>query len=122
MRDIVNAAGQLIDHIDFSAEGAVLAETNPAAGDRYKFTGREYDPATGLYYFRARYYDPSLGRFLSEDPLGFAASGDNLYAYVFNSFTGGTDPSGMDALIERGIEFGSNVERRGRPTGRHRRG
>ena len=25
----------------------------------------------GLYYMRARYYDPSVGRFISEDPLGF---------------------------------------------------
>ena len=25
----------------------------------------------GLYYMRARYYDPSVGRFISEDPIGF---------------------------------------------------
>ena len=24
----------------------------------YAFTGREWDPETGLYYYRARYYDP----------------------------------------------------------------
>lgn len=39
----------------------------PIAG--YAFTGREWDPETGLYYYRARYYDPKVGRFLSEDPL-----------------------------------------------------
>lgn len=38
-------------------------------GNRFLFTGREYDSETGLYYFRARYQDPRLGRFLSRDPL-----------------------------------------------------
>ena len=37
------------------------------------YTGREWDPETGLYYYRARYYDPKVGRFISEDPIGFAA-------------------------------------------------
>jgi RHS repeat-associated protein len=36
----------------------------------------------GLYYMRARYYDPTVGRFISEDPLGFGGGDVNLYAYV----------------------------------------
>ncbi|NEZ65245.1 hypothetical protein D0962_21115 [Leptolyngbyaceae cyanobacterium CCMR0082] len=36
-------------------------------------------------YYRARYYDPAVGRFISEDPLGFDAGDANLYRYVFNS-------------------------------------
>ena len=35
----------------------------------YAFTGREWDPETGLYYYRARYYDPKAGRFISADPI-----------------------------------------------------
>jgi RHS repeat-associated protein len=34
--------------------------------------GREADSETGLQYNRARYYDPKVGRWLSQDPLGFA--------------------------------------------------
>ncbi|MBE3575999.1 MAG: hypothetical protein IMW99_11245 [Firmicutes bacterium] len=34
---------------------------------RFTFTGKEYDPASGLYYYNARWYDPELGRFVSED-------------------------------------------------------
>jgi len=38
-------------------------------GNRFMFTGREYDSETGLYYCRARYYSPKIGRFLQPDPL-----------------------------------------------------
>ena len=37
--------------------------------------------ADNLYYMRARYYDAEIGRFISEDPIGFDG-GVNLYAYV----------------------------------------
>ena len=58
------------------------------------FTGREWDPGTGFYYYRARYYDPKLGRFISEDPIGFQG-GLNFYTYVLNNPTNFTDPSGL---------------------------
>jgi RHS repeat-associated protein len=34
----------------------------------YKFTGKELDAETGLYYFGARYYDARVGRWVSADP------------------------------------------------------
>jgi RHS repeat-associated protein len=49
-------------------EGAPIP-INEAITNPYTFTGREFDPETGLYYYRARYYDPSIGRFLQEDPI-----------------------------------------------------
>jgi RHS repeat-associated protein len=45
------------------------------------FTGREWDPEIGLYYYRARYYDPKVGRFVGEDPIGFAG-GVNFHVYT----------------------------------------
>jgi RHS repeat-associated protein len=58
---------------------------------------REFDTETGLYYYRARYYDPASGRFLSEDPLEFAAgNGANFYSYAINSPTNWVDASGMN--------------------------
>lgn len=56
-------------------------------------TGRENE-ANGLYYYRARYYSPLLGRFISQDPLGFAA-GVNSYAYVSDSPTNLKDATGL---------------------------
>jgi RHS repeat-associated protein len=60
----------------------------------YAFTGREWDPETNRYYNRARYYDPKLGRFISEDPIGFAG-GANLYRYVRDNPVTWTDPFGL---------------------------
>lgn len=61
---------------------------------RYIYTGREYDPETGLYYYRARYYHPDLGRFLSRDPLLFDSGDANLYAYCRDNPLVNTDPGG----------------------------
>jgi RHS repeat-associated protein len=71
--------------------------TLSGSGDlgRYGYTGREIDVETGLQYNRARYYDPISHRWLSQDPLGFDAGDSNLYRYVNNAPTNGTDPSGM---------------------------
>jgi RHS repeat-associated protein len=49
----------------------------------------------GLYYMNARYYDPSLGRFLSEDPLGFGGGDLTLYSYAGNNPVVFVDPSGL---------------------------
>jgi len=49
---------------------------------------------TGLYYYRARYYDPQVGRFISEDPLGFIG-GVDFYSYVLNRPIQMADPAGL---------------------------
>ncbi len=82
----------------FAAWGEITDDSNPGIAFPFAFTGREYDPETGLYFYRARYYDPSTGRFLSEDPIGFAARDTNLSRYVGNSPPNRVDPSGLDWL------------------------
>jgi RHS repeat-associated protein len=66
--------------------------TNP-----YQYTGRDYDPETGLRYYRARYYDATTGRFLSEDPLGFFG-GRNFYDYTWNNPVNFVDPRGTSPI------------------------
>jgi len=66
------------------------------------FTGHMRDRATGLTYMQARYYDPVVGRFLSNDPVGFAQGGVdyfNRYSYTANDPINAIDPDGRD--IER---------------------
>jgi RHS repeat-associated protein len=60
----------------------------------FRFTGREDDGATNLYYYRARYYSPQLGRFISEDPLRLSA-GPNPYAYAVGNPLQWADPLGL---------------------------
>ena len=74
------------------------AESGQPTANSFKFTGRE-DGGTGLYYYRARYYHPGLGRFISEDPVGYAGGDINLYAYVFNNPGNLSDPDGECAII-----------------------
>ena len=88
MRELLGATGAVLNRIDYDSFGRILSQTNPAAGDRFTFTGRDFDGATGLYYYRARFYDPQLGRFISEDPIGLTG-GINAYAYVGNNPTAG---------------------------------
>lgn len=47
-----------------------------------------------IYHMRARYYDASVGRFLSEDPLGYGGGDWNIYAYVRGNPVMGVDPGG----------------------------
>lgn len=78
-----------------------------AAENPFQFTGRELDE-TGLYYYRSRYYDPVLGRFLSEDTIGFLGRDANLFAYVRNNPVNLADPDGQNgSLFDR--LFGGGV-------------
>ncbi|NQZ05636.1 MAG: hypothetical protein HRT35_00605, partial [Algicola sp.] len=50
------------------------------------YTGHQWDDDSGLNYMQARYYDPLLGRFLSNDPVGFSNIHNfNRYTYANNS-------------------------------------
>ena len=81
----------------------------------YKFTGKELDPETGLYYFGARYYEPRISVWISADayiekyiPLGSDGSNRplpgiggmytpvnlDLYAYAHLNPVRWTDPDG----------------------------
>jgi len=95
VRQQVQTDGTVLNEITYDSFGNILTETNPLEGDRFKFTGREYDDLTGLYYYRARWYDANTGKFISEDPLGFAAGDYNLNRYVLNDPANVTDPTGL---------------------------
>ncbi|MFO0957376.1 MAG: RHS repeat-associated core domain-containing protein [Isosphaeraceae bacterium] len=101
VRDIADNSGAIVDHVDYDSYGNVVAESAPSYGDRWKFTGREYDVATGLYYYRARWYDPRSGRFINQDPIGFGGGDGDLYRFVGNSPTIFTDPSGLQLTDEQ---------------------
>jgi RHS repeat-associated protein len=56
-------------------------------------------------YYRARYYDPKIGRFLSEDPIGFDSRDPNFYAYVKNNPVNAIDPTGLLGIDQKCAEM-----------------
>ncbi len=78
----------------FSPFGKLLAQTGASLNSSL-YTGRSLDSDSGLNYYRARYYNSETGRFISEDPIGFAG-GINFYAYVSNNPLGFIDPFGFE--------------------------
>ncbi len=107
VRDLAGAAGEVVNHVDYDSFGVVLRQTAPSLGDRFLFTGREFESALGFYFCRARYYDPAQGRFVSNDLIGFASGDFNLYRYVGNNPISATDPTGLAASIEYAILIGA---------------
>jgi RHS repeat-associated protein len=92
-------------HAQAETEGQTEAATSaPGAtgatwGARWTSGGGvswSWDPDLASKYYRARYYDPKVGRFISEDPIGFEA-GPNFYAYVNGNPVNLVDPSGLES-------------------------
>lgn len=90
---ITDQSRNIVQSYEYSSFGAVTQSTE--FRNSFTYTGREWDPETGLYYYNARYYDPIVGRFISKDPIGFDGGDVNLYAYVGNNITNFTDPTGL---------------------------
>jgi len=88
-----NASGTLANTYTYDSYGKLTASTGTITNP-FQYTGREFDPETGIYEYRARYYDQSVGRFLSEDPIGFKG-GNNFYAYTNNNPVRYRDPNGL---------------------------
>jgi RHS repeat-associated protein len=62
--------GRNYEHLEYFPYGeAWVEETRSQTNLPYKFTGKELDPETGLYYFGARYYDPQVSIWVSGDPI-----------------------------------------------------
>jgi RHS repeat-associated protein len=92
-----SAAGTLPQTYTFDSFGNQTASsgslTNP-----FRYTGREFDSETNLYYYRTRYYDPTIGRFTSEDRIRFGSGDPNFYDYVSNNPTAWRDPTGRTRI------------------------
>jgi RHS repeat-associated protein len=72
--------------------------TREVAAKRYRYTGKERDEESGLYYHGARYYAPWLARWTAVDPTGLR-SGLNFYAYCSDNPIAMRDPKGTDGEV-----------------------
>jgi RHS repeat-associated protein len=95
----LDEAGQIISYEEYYPYGSTAWQAGRSqtevAQKRYRYTGKERDEETGLYYHGARFYAPWLGRWASCDPAGLV-DGINLYEYVRGDPIRFQDPTGMD--------------------------
>lgn len=78
-------------HNSLDQDGASRAEWRQLRSYTKKLSSLVITSGT---YYRARYYDSNVGRFISEDPVGFAG-GMNFYAYAGSDPVDFTDPLGL---------------------------
>jgi len=109
-----NATGSTIAMTDGSQEVVnkyaytpfgIITNQQEAVPQPFKYVGQHgvMTEPNGLQYMRARYYDPSVGRFISEDPIGFGGGDVNLYVYVDNNPIMFVDPLGLCGQSSLGV-------------------
>ena len=76
---VLDASGSGVGHEEYTPYGETSFGSHTRK--RYRYSGKERDEESGLYYFGLRYYAPWLARWASTDPVG-PVDGVNLYAYV----------------------------------------
>ena len=76
------------------------SETNSAVDCLFGYTGRLHDEASGLQNNLNRWYDAGTGRWMSQDPIGFAAGDANVYRYCGNEPIDSTDPQGLEQNVK----------------------
>jgi RHS repeat-associated protein len=94
--DILDDSGSVIDHIFYDGYGNETESTPTEHANGY--AGYFRDTATGLLHTDTRWYGPAIGRWISEDPIGFGGGDTNLSRYVGNGPTNGVDPAGQATL------------------------
>jgi RHS repeat-associated protein len=95
----LNDNAQVISYEEYHPFGSSSFHTVDSGAEvsakRYRYTGKERDDETGLYYYGARYYASWLGRWTGCDPK--VEDGWNLYVYVRNNPVLLVDPSGNES-------------------------
>jgi RHS repeat-associated protein len=94
---ITDKDGKQVGFTEFTPYGSTFKQTG-TYDPKHKFTGKELDSSTGLYYYGARYYSPELGRFISADPTiqhPYDPQDLNRYTYCRNNPLNYVDPTGL---------------------------
>jgi RHS repeat-associated protein len=107
---ITDKNGGRVQLIEYDPWGGVSRNEGDINVDpTHRFTGKELDPETGLYYYGGRYYDPEISRFISPDPFVQDEEDPqnlNRYSYVDNDPINYTDPSGYFYMSKSGAGGG----------------
>lgn len=89
---VSDATGMVVSRKSYTPSGVPGSIPGPGRQtSAARFTGKEWETGTGLYYFGARWHDAVLGRFLSPDAADQASS---AYAYAGTTPLRRVDPDG----------------------------
>lgn len=88
-------AGGIIDREETYPYGETSMRTFDKK--RYRYTGKEKDGESGLYYYEARYYAPWTCAFLSVDPASKETHYQSSYIYADCNPVVFNDPTGMQS-------------------------
>ncbi len=107
--------GDIVARHLYDPFGRQIGQWGPLAeANRYRYSSKELQPHSGLYYFGYRFNDPSLHQWLNQDPIG-EAGGINLYRFVRNSALNRIDTDGREdfLLFDLQTDFNSEGFRQG---------
>lgn len=102
IRDVVDTSGNIVNHLTVDSFGRRISESDGTIEVMIGLSGRPYDEVSGLQNHLNRWYSVDTGRWLSEDPVGFAGGDVNLNRFVGNGPLVHRDPEGLSRL---GIEL-----------------
>jgi RHS repeat-associated protein len=95
---VIDDSGGFINREEYTPYGET--SFGSFAKKRYRFTGKERDEESGLYYHGVRYYAPWLVRWGSCDPAG-PVDGLNLYRYARSNPLRLVDPTGTQSAPKK---------------------
>ena len=99
----LNQKGEILTYEEYYPYGGTAlmwgSSKREVTEKEYRYSGKERDTSTGLYYYGARYYAPWMGRWLSADPAG-TVDGLNLFAFVGGNPVIHADLNGMVILLD----------------------
>ena len=102
---------QIVSYEEYTPYGSTsyqAVHSQTESPNRYRYTGKERDDESGLYYHGARYCAPWLGRWASSDPLGIKSS-LNSYEYCHGSPSNIFDPDGKEGFWHNAWEVTKGV-------------
>jgi RHS repeat-associated protein len=89
---VLDSSGALFNREEYTPYGET--SFGSFAKKRYRFTAKERDEESGLYYNGARYYAPWLARWISTDPI--PKPSQSPYRYAADNPLRMVDPSGAE--------------------------
>jgi len=100
----LDETASIISYEEYYPYGDTSYQAGRSATDvsqkRYRYTGKEKDEESGLYYYGARYYSSMIGIFISVDPKFEKYQNVSSYAYCLNNPIKYIDPDGKEIRLE----------------------